>query len=217
METFEFGYPRECAICNSSNGFSGNLKVKPYFQKGTMNKSVMLIGQDPTIYNNPDRVKYVLMLDQENGQLKRWLREDVFDQAIFDSVKLYATNLVKCTLNAPPGTNSKDKTILQSCFVKCKSYLVKEIELFKPDLIITFGEPTHKLFSTLIDNSASHVYTMQNDFIGQFQEVTLNGLNFLYSPCLHIKTFRVAKVYGEKIKLFKGSLAAVLTDKKTGI
>ena len=92
---------------------------------------------------------------------------------------------------------------LKPYFNQCKDYLVKEIIEFKPALVLIFGEPAHKLFITLLDNRNELGGTMQEAFKGTFEKAELHGFKFDYSPCLHIKTFRVAETYGEKIRRFK--------------
>ena len=47
---------------------------------------------------------------------------------------------------------------------------------------------------------------MKEDFKGEFIEAKVNGIKFFYSPCLHIKTFRVAETYGQSVLDFKKSL-----------
>ena len=48
---------------------------------------------------------------------------------------------------------------------------------------------------------------MQEAFTGNFKKVTIEQHEFDYSPCLHIKTYRVAEVYGEGVIKFKKGLA----------
>ena len=90
-----FGYPEKCERCEGCE-----LRVRPYFRQGA-DKKLMLIGQDPTIFQKPERVKHVLMLDEENGQLSRWL-SDLIGKETFSRLTVYATNLVKCSFSQPP-------------------------------------------------------------------------------------------------------------------
>lgn len=66
------------------------MKVDPFYKEGN-NFKLMLIGQDPTILNNPERVKKVLMLDNKSSQLYRWLIS-IFGKENFDAITVYATN-----------------------------------------------------------------------------------------------------------------------------
>jgi hypothetical protein len=44
---------------------------------------------------------------------------------------------------------------------------------------------------------------MQGSFTGKFSKARIGTAEFDYSPCLHIKTFRVANAYGDKVVKFK--------------
>jgi hypothetical protein len=44
---------------------------------------------------------------------------------------------------------------------------------------------------------------MQGAFTGNFIQAKVGDVAFDYSPCLHIKTWRVAEVYGDSVKRFK--------------
>ncbi len=48
---------------------------------------------------------------------------------------------------------------------------------------------------------------MQQAFTGEFSEVSIGGVSFDYTPCLHIQGFRVAETYGPRVDAFKRGLA----------
>ena len=170
----------------------------------------MLIGQDPYIYRDPDRVKCVLMMDQENGQLSRWLK-DVLGGHILQEAELYATNVVKCPVKRESSTSPKRVlSLLQPCFDYCKDYLIKEITNFKPTIILTFGEPAHELFISILDNNYLFKDSMKEAFTGEFVKASVRTVSFQYSPCLHIKTYRVADTYGKKVEGFRNNLQNIL-------
>lgn len=212
--TTKFGYPVRCESCNNSNVNDENtlqLLVEPFVQEGN-EFNLMLIGQDPTIFIEKERVKQVLMLDKSNSQLRRWL-ENLFGKEIFNSFTIYATNVVKCTFPRPPSTY-KGKHFLKPYFENCKSYLETEISNFKPNLVLTFGEPAHRYFSSIFDNSDEIGSTMQSAFGNElkFFKAKIKDCEFSYSPSLHIKTFRVAETYGDKIKMFKSALLSEIPN-----
>lgn len=211
MDAYKFGYPRQCKRCESILG--GDIKLpSPYYNSVVSSKKVMIIGQDPHIYRDPDRVECVLMLDQKNSQLSRWLK-DVLGEHSFQEVELYATNVVKCPVKREPSASLKRVlNLLQPCFDNCRGYLINEITQFKPTLVLTFGEPAHKLFVTIISNGAVFKDSMQEAFTGEFVEARIGDVRFHYSPCLHIKTFRVADTYGNKVSQFKSNLKKKLTS-----
>ena len=207
IDNFLFGYPKQCLRCTNFSPNGVELRVVPHFKQGG-NLRVMLIGQDPTIFNQPERVKEVLMLNEPNGQLTRWLKE-IFGAENFQAVTLYATNLVKCSFVKPPSTSAEGGlNFLKPYFDNCKEYLANELLNFKPDCVLTLGEPAHKLFITLLDNRSDIPDSMKTAFTGQFIRAQFKGFEFDYSPCLHIKTFRVAEVYGEGVQRFKQGISS---------
>ncbi len=213
MDEYIYGYPKECRQCVSFSEEGVELKVLPYLQENSKNHRVMLIGQDPTIYRDPDRVKRVLMLDEENGQLRRWLKT-LFEETKFDALTLYATNLIKCTFEKPPYRGSLKKTLhyLDSYFNQCKNHIINEIQLFKPQIVLTLGGPTHYLFTTLFDNKDDFSQPMKEAFTGEFRQAEIGNITFDYSPCLHIKTFHVAETYGEPVQKFKAGLSRKINN-----
>jgi uracil-DNA glycosylase len=203
MNEYDFGYPYSCKLCTDLFHNCPMLITKPYLVENG-NVRLMLIGQDPTIRSGKG-VNRVLDLDNAQGQLRRWLT-DVFGESIFDTYTLYATNLVKCTLERPPSESGNALKVLQTYFMYCKSYLLREISLFKPNFVLSFGEPVHELFCDTLSDAGDLTSSMKQDFTGGFVKVRIKDTSFLYSPCLHIRTFRIADTYGEKIKEFKTNI-----------
>lgn len=135
------------------------------------------------------------------------MREEVFGKNYFDSLTLYATNLVKCGFRELPSRLGGRK-FLRPYFDNCRDHLVEEVSRFQPTIVLTLGEPAHQLFITMLDNRNDFRRDMKNAFTGKFVKAKLRDIEFDYSPCLHIKTFRVAETYGDKLKRFKRGLAA---------
>jgi uracil-DNA glycosylase len=148
------------------------------------------------------------MLNQENGQLSRWLK-GILGAENFQLVTLYATNLVKCSFMNPPSRSVEGGLrFLKPYFDHCKEHLAAELLSFKPNCVLTLGEPTHKLFINMLDNQDEMPETMQAAFTGQFLRAKFKGIEFDYSPCLHIQTFRVAETYGERVQKFKKGISS---------
>ena len=209
MDIYKFGYPEQCDKCKDLSYIKLKLPT-PYHNKVTSNKRAMLIGQDPYIYRDPDRVECVLMLDQQNSQLSKWLNE-VLGENSFNEVELYATNVVKCPVKRESSTSLKRVlNLLQPCFDYCKDYLVEEIGNFKPTIVLTFGEPAYKLFISILDNNDLFKDSMKKAFTGEFVNASVRTVSFQYSPCLHIKTYRVADTYGKKVEKFRYNLQNIL-------
>lgn len=203
MKNLQYGYPEICTKCSELEVKPIDLKVSPHFQPGNNDNAIrlMLIGQDPTIFDKPERVKEVLMLDDENGQLKRWLK-GLFGAEKFSSITIYATNLVKCRFPKPPSTYKGNK-FLKPYFNNCKEYLKEEILNYKPTIIMSLGEPSHKFFREILDQKDIIPFEMNVAFVGDFYRLSVEGWEFDYTPCLHIKTYRVAETYGININKFK--------------
>ena len=49
---------------------------------------------------------------------------------------------------------------------------------------------------------------MKKAFTGDFVRAKFRGIEFDYSPCLHIQTFRVAETYGDRVERFKVGMRA---------
>jgi uracil-DNA glycosylase len=204
-QEYAFGYPIECDKCGSLAEKGMKFGVAPYYHAGGKRR-IMLIGQDPTISKEPERVTSVLMLDQANSQLKRWL-QGMIGKA-FDTLTLYATNLVKCSFPKPPSTTPEGGLrFIQPYFNNCKDFLKEELRRFAPDCVLTFGEPSHRLFSSMLSNVPQISPYMKEAFTGQFIRAKFDDTEFDYSPCLHIKTFRVAEKYGESVQRFKENMS----------
>jgi len=172
----------------------------------------MLIGQDPYIHKDPEQVKCVFMLDQEDGQLSKWLN-DILSEDIFKGTELYVTNVVKCPVKRELSASQKRVvSLLQPCFCNCKDYLINEITNFKPTTVLTFGEPAHKLFISILNNSDSIKDSMKEAFTGEFIKAYIRNVSFQYSPCLHIRTYRVAYTYGKQVDEFKINLRNIILN-----
>lgn len=206
MDNYSFGYPKECDKCVGLTNSQTELRVEPHYKEGN-NLRLMLIGQDPTIFRKPERVKQVLMLDEVNSQLSRWLKE-LFGRENYQNITIYATNLVKCSFDKPPSTTLEGGLkFLTPFFRYCQNYLAQEIQSYIPDCVLALGEPAHKLFITILHNQTDIPETMQEAFTGDFIKARIGGCSFDYSPCLHIKTWRVAEVYGESVNRFKSGIS----------
>jgi uracil-DNA glycosylase len=215
----KYGYPTECDKCKTFDSKPKGIdRIDPFYKSGN-NLKILLIGQDPTIFDEPDRVNTVLMLNEtkgRNGQLRKWLEKELFKTENFNSIEIYATNLVKCQFDQPPTASSEGAMkFLKPRFDFCKDYLKNEILCFRPDIVLTFGESAHILFSKEFQDNSGKEGKMKVDFTGKFIKARFNNIEFDYSPCLHIKTFRVAETYGKQVVDFKLGLYEKLKGAST--
>lgn len=153
----------------------------------------------------PDRVKVPLMLDDENGQISRWLR-NLFGIDTWLDMTIYATNLVKCTLDKPSSDQGEGGfNFLKDYFSNCQKYLRSEIKNFQPLLVIGLGESVHRYLRGIFDGGSTFT-SMKKSFPGRIEKVSIDGQEFYYSPCLHLQTFRVAEKHGNAVSNFKSGL-----------
>ncbi|MDH4227044.1 MAG: uracil-DNA glycosylase family protein [Deltaproteobacteria bacterium] len=213
---YSFGYPKQCTDCCKDIGGLDNT-VEPFYLENTGGKKIMLIGQDPTVSNPKTSVKVALMLDvdgtQKNdkgknikkGALRKWVEEEL--KIRFETNTIYATNVVKCRFE---DFKHRDKHLKNSFMKNCEKYLKNELLNYEPDVVITFGEPAHQLFISILENTDVPKKMGGALFGGKFFRARYKKLNFDYSPCLHISTFRTANKYGWPISRFKSNLAKML-------
>lgn len=152
------------------------------------------------------------MLNEEGNSLYRWLN-DLFGKK-FDNIDIYATNVVKCVFKNGLPTERKDEkaiNFLQKFFNNCQEHLINEITAYKPDYIVSFGEPAHQLLTQLFKSDKTTIPFKMKDayscgFLDMYIESNGSKIHFKYSPCLHVTTFRVADTYGDMVKDFKTTL-----------
>jgi uracil-DNA glycosylase len=211
MPTEDFGYPRACERCRDLSEAQIGLTARPFYQAGpgaeAGGRRLMLIGQDPTIVKDAQRVRAVLMLDDPKSQLRRWL-EDLLGIGTFATLTIYATNVVKCSLQIPPSRRPEGAlNYLTPFFANCKDYLRQELLAFQPDLVLAFGASAHQLFLGLLEGTVPPA-RMREAFGAKLYSVSVGGLVFKYAPCLHITTFRVAQGYGDAVREFRRTILA---------
>ena len=115
----------ECHLCDLSK-----TREKVVFGEGDMNADLMIVGDVPS---NSDDSTGKIFTGRTGDTLTRMI-ENVLGLKRSD---VYITNVLKCRKldsQAPSPTNTHT----------CHPYLLKEIELVKPKLIVAFGEMAYK-------------------------------------------------------------------------
>jgi len=121
-----------CHLCSLSK-----TRDKVVFGEGYNNAQIMFIGDYPMDIENSMGQPFL----GHSGEMLTLMIEKVLGIPRRD---VYITNIIKCQL---PSNQKLHDSYIHSC----KSYLSKEIELIKPDIIITLGQlPYHYLTN---DNS----------------------------------------------------------------
>ncbi len=110
-----------CSLCDLSKN-----KHKTMFSMGNNDSNVMMIGTDSKFADENLNIMI-------NSMIKNIL--------LLDINQVYITNILKCDTNI--NIHNLDNSIKL-----CKSYLLKQIEIVKPEIIITIGSA----FNHLIDS-----------------------------------------------------------------
>jgi len=111
-----------CYLCELSK-----TRKNVLFGMGNANADVMFIGDEPS--NSEDDLGF--FYEGKSGELLSKMIENVLNIKKED---VYITTLVKCK-----SSNTLNKSHIESC----NDYLLKQIELVKPKLIVTLGEKTY--------------------------------------------------------------------------
>jgi DNA polymerase len=101
------------------------------------NADFMVVGQNPGM----NEIKFGTPFIGDSGKN--------FDEELnkngIDRTKFYITNIVKCFSRKPDGTNNRTPNALEKR--TCSStFLITEIKIIKPKLIITLGGPSFNFF-----------------------------------------------------------------------
>ncbi|RLA76409.1 MAG: hypothetical protein DRG78_19075 [Epsilonproteobacteria bacterium] len=143
-------YVNYCNICELSK-----FKKDSIFSIGDIDSDIMLIGTNCNFID-------------EN--INKILKDIIINVLLLDFNKVYITNILKCDIYS--NIKNLDKPIKL-----CKNYILKQIELIKPKLIITVGSA----FNNLMDNDNNILDISGNlyDYNG-INLVPLLDLNFIY-------------------------------------
>lgn len=118
----------ECHLCTLSKS-----RQKVVFGEGNVNADLMIVGDAPS---NSDDSAGKIFTGRTGDTLTKMI-ENVLGLKRSD---VYITNLLKCRALDSESPSSIDAHT-------CQPYLLKEIELVKPKLILTFGEMTYRYLS----------------------------------------------------------------------
>lgn len=119
---------KHCYLCELSK-----CRKNVLFGYGNIYSDIMFIGDEPT--NSEDEL--AIHYSGKSGELLEKMIENVLN---IPKEGLYYTTLVKCR-----SSNGLNNSNIETCY----DYLLKQIELIKPKLIVTLGE---KSYSYLLKN-----------------------------------------------------------------
>ena len=132
------------------------------FGEGSFDADIMIIGEAPGRDEDIQGIPFV-------GRAGKKLR-DMFTAAGIDEDDIFITNVVKCR---PPG-NRNPKPIEMK---KCRPYLIKQIEMIKPKVLVLLGN----IALSLVTGAPSGITKMR-------------GKSLEYLSCKAIPTFHPAYV-----------------------
>ena len=160
-------YVNHCNICELSK-----FKNNSTFSIGKINSDIMIIGTNSDFLN-------------ENINLL--LRNIIEKVLLIEFNKVYITNILKC------NTNNVESIIKP--IELCKDYLIKQIQLVNPKLIITLGSAFNHLLSN--DDNIFDISGNLYDYNG-IKLIPLLDLEFIYkNPSYKLDMFNDLK----KIKI----------------
>ena len=100
---------------------------------GALGAKYMLIGEAPGVNEDEIGVPFIGMAGRRLNQL--------LDLAHINLNDCYLTNVIKCR---PPGNKTPKKSTIKAC----KPWLLEELKLVLPEIIITLGATPLGLFTT---------------------------------------------------------------------
>lgn len=166
--------------CNKPNVFVG----KDY-------PKVMLIGHSPSV-RVKEKAEVVLKMNQPNRALYKYIVEEVLTPLQINIEEVYCTNLMKCyTNNLPEEINKTDKKYIDNICNNCLKLLEKEIEIIKPELIISLSGRVFQIISKKYMGKNLEL----RDCFGKLHTLNINNENIPYIPVVHIPKYKKIKEY----------------------
>jgi DNA polymerase len=115
---------QNCHLCHLSK-----YRANVLFGRGDINSNIMFIGDEPSICEDETGEFYA----GRTGALLMKMIESVLDVR---ANEVYITNLVKCKTAHNQVTNEDANA--------CRAYLLKQVELVKPKLIVALGQSSYE-------------------------------------------------------------------------
>lgn len=128
----------KCALCTLANS-----RKQVVFGEGNPNADIMFVGEAPGSVEDETGRPFV----GKSGQLLTKIIETTLELKRED---VYIANIVKCR---PPLNRLPSKEEAQ----KCLPFLMKQIELVKPKIIITLGATSYQYLSGDYDSAISKI------------------------------------------------------------
>ena len=144
---------KKCTACNLFK-----LRKNTVFGEGNVNARLMFIGEAPGKFEDLSGKPFV-------GDAGKLLSKIILAMKL-DRAEVYISNILKCR---PPNNRDPEKDEIE----KCLPFLLKQIEIIKPEIIVTLG----RISTSVLLNSNERI----NNLRGKFYN--LNGIKLM--PTFH--------------------------------
>ena len=170
---------QECHLCQLSKS-----RTQVVFGEGNENADIMFVGEAPGMSEDTSGKPFA----GKSGDMLTKMIENVL---LISRQDVYITNIVKCrpANNAVPSPSEAHS---------CHPYLLKQIELIKPKIIIALGETAYHYLSG--DDSTIE------DVRGNMQELHGYKLMPTYHPSFLLRNPSAKKDVLEDLKIVKGMM-----------
>jgi len=198
---------------NDIKGFSDRLKnfnctrcelysgcKQKVLYRGNPNADIMLIGEAPGLEEDRLGIPFV-------GPAGK-LTNKIFESIGLDTEKdMYISNVVKCRPTAKPGTGRQNNTPNKEDHRdKCKPYVMREIELVDPKVIIACGLTAAKsVFNFMEKTMMKHV---SGKFFNNYtiDELKNRELFIIYHPAALLRNQELKRTMWKHIKILRTKL-----------
>ena len=131
-------YMRDCSLCNLAKG-----RQHIVFGEGNLAADVMFVGEGPGEMEDNSGRPFV----GRSGELLNRIIENVL---FLKREDVYIANIVKCR---PPANRAPTLEEAKTC----KPFLVKQIEIVKPKVIVTLGASAYSYLTGDLDAKISRI------------------------------------------------------------
>lgn len=153
----------ECHLCKLSR-----TRKNVVFGEGNTKAKIMFVGEGPGVNEDDTGKPFV----GRAGELLTRIINNVLE---LQRENVYIANIVKCR---PPGNRVPDEEEVEMC----KAYLLKQIEIIKPAIIIALGGTSYQHLTSDADTSISKIRGEILDFAGAKLIPTFHPSYLLRNP-----------------------------------
>ena len=166
-------------------------KLLPFV--GSQNIQVLLIGHSPKVRTS-SKISVTLDLT-EDRQLRRYIENEVLQPLGLGLQHCVATNLVKCLTDEMPEDMSVNGVpFMQKAFEMCKVHLIRELEIIRPKLLISFSQQVSDLLQKNFVGNDEQIRKMK-DIFATLRQLPVEGKGYSWIPVVHIPKGRVRAYY----------------------